>query len=116
MAHQNTDSTAAASQNAASDRQVPNDRAVEEHVSVRPEPKSYAAPDWRDASLAGPAAGEIATYDDEGDAIDPSLGGSQQGRTHNDREGHAQHLGQGPKTVAANRRIAKTGAADKGRP
>src|SRR5579875_2073951 len=103
MPHQNTDSTSATSQNAASDRSAPNDQGAEQHTSVRPEPSSYAAPDFRDATLAAPAAGEIADYDDEGDAIDQSFGGSQQGRTNNDRGLHAQHLGQGPKTNAANK-------------
>ena len=99
MAHQNTDSTSATSQNAATDRTLPNDMARDEHRSARPEPKSYAAKDVRDATLAGPAAGEVGDY---GDLGEPS-GGIQQGGDHANRGHHTTDRHQGKKTQAAQR-------------
>lgn len=110
MPHQNVTTSDAAAQNAATDRSQPNDQAREQNRAARPEPRSYAATDSADASLAAPAAGEMADYMDEGD----DLGGAavQQGRSHSNRPvaTEARH-GQGPKTVAANRQRLKGGDA-----
>ena len=113
MPHGHTDSTKATAQNAATEETAPNDAGREQHASTRAEPRSYAAEKLGDASLAAPAAGEVGDYAELED--DDALGGgAQQGRTHNDRELHAHGDAQGPKTTAANRRIAQTGSADKG--
>ena len=111
MPHQNTSSSNAAAQNAATDPAEPNDQAREESRSVRPEPRSYAAESFEDASLAPPAAGEVAEYMDEGDPLDAP--GAQSGRNHTNRPGRTEAARtQGPKTRAGNRRIVKTGRAD----
>jgi hypothetical protein len=99
MPHQRPDSTSATSQNAATERQQPSDQAREDHASVRPEAKTYAAPDVRDSSLAAPAAGEVGDY---ADLAEPS-GGMHQGANHTNRELHAGNRHQGPKTQAAQR-------------
>ena len=102
MPHQNTDSTKATAQNAATGQQQANDQAAEQDVTANPEPRAYAAPDVRDSTLAPPAAGEMADYMDEGD---PSFG-AQQGANHTNRELHAHDPRadqQGPKTRAANK-------------
>ena len=110
MAHQNTDSTKATAQNAATDPQQVGDRPR----SQRPEADAYVAPDSKDASLAGPAAGEIGDYADEGDELDDSLGEIQQGGNRRDRNLHAHDGEQGPKTRAANRQMSKSGSPDQG--
>lgn len=69
MPHQNVTASKATAQNAATDPRAPNDKGVEENDAVRPEARSYAAPDYRDASLAAPAAGEMGDYADEGEAL-----------------------------------------------
>jgi hypothetical protein len=104
MPHQNTDSTKATAQNAATGQQQANDQAREQQASVSPEPRAYAAPKVEDATLAPPAAGEVADYMDEGD---PSFG-AQQGANNTNRELHAHDprvIQQGAKTRAANKRI-----------
>tara|TARA_R110002167_G_scaffold192921_7_gene395562 strand:- start:7481 stop:7804 length:324 start_codon:yes stop_codon:yes gene_type:complete len=99
MPHQNVEAGKATAQNAATDPRQPNDQARGEHASVRPEPRSYVAPDVKDASLAAPAAGEVAEYMDEGD----DLGGDavQQGRDRTNIAAHSRDPGHGPKTQKA---------------
>lgn len=110
MAHQNTDSQKATAQNAATEPQMPGDQPR----SHRPEPSAYVAPSSKDATLAGPAAGEVGDYADDGDELDDSLGEIQQGGNRVDRNLHAHDDEQGPKTRAANRAMAKSGSADQG--
>jgi hypothetical protein len=99
MPHQNVDAANAAAQNAATDRAMPNDQAREEHASVHPEPRSYAAPDVADASLAPPAAGEVADYMDEGEALEGEL---QSGANRTNIPAHSRDDGHhGPKTTRA---------------
>lgn len=101
MPHQNTTSSNATSQNAVNDPIAPNDQARDQNRSVHAEPRSYAAHDVADSSLAGPAAGEVADYADEGEAL--GMSGQQQGRTHNTRPIRTEaHNGQGKKTRQAN--------------
>jgi hypothetical protein len=118
MPHGHTDSTKATAQNAATEEVAPNDQARDEHAATRAEPRSYTAAHVGDATLAAPAAGEVGDY---AELDDPDLedggalgGGAQQGRTHNDREGHARDHGQGGKTVAANRALSRSGSPDQG--
>jgi len=108
MPHQHTDAASATQQNAVGDRRTTNDKAVGENRAVRPEPRSYAAPDVADATLAAPAAGEMPDYFDDGE---PSLG-AQQGATNTNREAHSHGRLQGRKTVKANRSILKNGRAE----
>jgi Raf kinase inhibitor-like YbhB/YbcL family protein len=110
MPHQNTQSSKAAGQNAATDNPAPNDQAREQNASVRAEPRTYVAPDVEDSTLAPPAAGEVADYMDEGDAL--GADGLQQGGNHGSRPGRTEAgRGQGPKTHEANREIVRTGSA-----
>ena len=102
MPHQNPQSMKATAQNAATEQQPGNDQARSQNRAVRPEPRSYAAADAADATLAPPAAGEMADYMDEGD---PSMG-AHQGRTHTNRDLHAHD-------PRANQQGAKTRAATK---
>jgi hypothetical protein len=89
MPHQNTSSSTATAQNAATDPVKAGDQP--EGNGVRSEPRSYVAADAADASLAPPAAGEVA--DDV-----------QQGSTHANRpERTEEQADQGPKTTGANR-------------
>lgn len=111
MPHQNVQSARATAQNAVTDSGMPNDQAREQHASVRPEPRSYAAPEVGDATLAPPAAGEVADYMDEGDPL--GADDVQQGANHLNRPARTEKLrGQGPKTRAGNRNRVKTGSAD----
>jgi hypothetical protein len=111
MPHQNTTSSKATSQNAATDSVMPNDQAREQHRSSRLEPRSYAAADVADATLAPPAAGEVGDYMDEGDAL--AADGQQQGR---DRIAGSSitdaKRGQGPKTRTANRNLVRRRPAE----
>ena len=110
MPHQNTESATATAQNAANEPHAPNDQAREQHVTTHPEAKSYVAADYRDATLAAPAAGEVADYADDGEPLDEAF---QQGGDHNNRPHRTEVMsGQGPKTRAANARIVKGGSAD----
>jgi hypothetical protein len=102
MPHQNTNSTKATAQNAA----VGSEQNVDKPPSGRTadEPRSYAAPDVAEASVAPPAAGEIPDYMDEGE---PSFG-AHQGVNHTNRELHAKNPKadqQGARTRAANKDI-----------
>ena len=110
MPHGNVDSEKATAQNAATPAEAPNDPARDEHASIRPEPSSYAAADVRDSTVAGPAAGELGDYAD----LDEPSGGMAQGQTHTNREAHAHQRSQGPKTLAANRKLAGSGSPDQG--
>jgi hypothetical protein len=112
MPHQNTQSNQAAAQNAATPSRQPSDNAQGE-LDLRPEPRSYTADSYADASLAPPAAGEVADVMDEGDALgDPGL---QQGGSHADRPVRTEAArGQGPKTEGASRRMARSGSPDQG--
>lgn len=110
MPHQNVSSSDATAQNAATDRTQPNDQARDQRQDVREEPRAYAAPDAKDASLAPPAAGETADFMDEGDDLEGAS--AQQGRTHSNRPDATEaQSGQGPKTTAANRERLKDGDA-----
>jgi hypothetical protein len=108
MPHQRPQSSKATAQNAATEPAAPNDAAREQHRSVRPEPRAYAAPDVADSSLALPAAGEVGDYADDGDALGAS--GLQQGADHTRRPIKTEaDRGQGPKTRMKNADIAKGG-------
>jgi hypothetical protein len=109
MPHQNTQSPKAAAQNAVTDPPAPNDQAREQSVTAHPEPRSYAAPDVADSTLAPPAAGEVGDYMDEGEAL--GVGDMQQGGDRATRPTRTEaQRGQGRKTRAANRRIFKSGS------
>ena len=106
MPHQNVSSSDATAQNAATDRTQRHDQARDQ----RDEPRAYAAPDAKDATLAPPAAGETADFMDEGHDLEG--GATQQGRTHSNRPDATEaQSGQGPKTTAANRERLKDGDA-----
>jgi hypothetical protein len=111
MPHQNVDSSKATAQNAATDPVGPGDQTAAGGENRPPEPSSYAAPDVADSTLAPPAAGEVADYMDEGDALgadDMQLGGTNRNRPRDtDRDS-----GQGPQTRAANRERVRSGSAD----
>lgn len=111
MPHQNTTSPRATAQNSVVGYTPGNDQARDEHATVHPEPRTYAGASVSDSSLAPPAAGEMAEYDDEGEAL--NMAGGQQGRNHANRPMKTEaERGQGPKTRKANRRIVKTGEAN----
>ncbi|MBV9511055.1 MAG: hypothetical protein JO303_12320 [Caulobacteraceae bacterium] len=104
MAHQNTRSERATAQNAAVPSPPPSDQAREQQRSVRSDPRRYAAPDYADAAVAPPAAGEVADYMDEGEAL--STGGVQQGGDRRDRPARTEAArGQGAKTREANHNL-----------
>lgn len=110
MPHQNVSSSDATAQNAATDRDQPKDPGREASAVAPEEPKSYAASDVKDASLAPPAAGEIADAMEEGDDLEGAA--AQQGRTHANRPGKTEaQAGQGPKTVEGNRQRLRNGDA-----
>ena len=111
MPHQNVQSSNATAQNAATDRAGPGDQTRAGGESRRPEPRSYAAPDVTDSTVAPPAAGEMADYMDEGDPL--AADDVQQGSTHANRPERTEKMQQqGPKTRAGNRNRVKTGSAD----
>ena len=93
MPRQNTRSSTATAQNAATDPQPPNDRAVDQNAAVRGEPRSYVAADYRDASVAAPAAGEMADYMDEGEPLDTDVGRQRRQRQPTHRHGGAVQAG-----------------------
>jgi len=93
-------------ENARSGRAVTDDQPAQDgaHVMNRgEEPRSYVAPDYRDATLSGPAAGEVTDFYDEGDAS----GGSQQGRNRNNVPHMKDSDVQGAKTRRRNQEILK---------
>ena len=115
MPHQNVHSSKATAQNAATDPVGPGDQTSagksRPEDARGPEPRSYAAPDVADSSLAPPAAGEVADYMDEGDALaadDVQLGGTNRNRPERTEKMDQQ----GPKTRAGNRNRVKSGSAD----
>jgi hypothetical protein len=112
MPHQNVQSPKATAQNAVEPSREPGDQPQAE-LDLRPEPRSYTASSYADASLAAPAAGEVADYMDEGDALgDP---GVQQGSTHNNRPVRTEaSRSQGATTREANRHLANSGSPDQG--
>ena len=110
MPHQNVHSSKATAQNAVTDPVGPGDQTQAGCEPLRPEPRSYAAPEASESSLAPPAAGEVADYMDEGDPI--GADDVQQGSTHANRPERTEKLrGQGPKTRAGNRDRVKSGSA-----
>jgi hypothetical protein len=103
MPHGNPQADKATAQNAVTDPIAPNHQARGQNRGAHPEPRAYVARDVKDASLAPPAAGEVADYMDEGDAL--GVPGLQQGRNHTRRPQRTEAArGQGPKTRAAIRR------------
>lgn len=114
MPHQNTQSPNATAQNSVTGQTPAADRPEgEQQRSVRPEPRSYAAPNVSDSTLAAPAAGEMADYADDGDAL--GLDDMQQGGSHTRRPVRTEAKGgQGPKTMRANRKMVKSGSPDQG--
>jgi hypothetical protein len=112
MPHQNVQSTDATAQNAVTPSREPGDQPQGE-LDLRAEPRSYTARDYSEATLAAPAAGEVADYMDEGEALGDA--GLQQGSTHNNRPVRTEAAtGQGAKTTAANRELASKGSSDQG--
>ncbi|HAD85558.1 MAG TPA: hypothetical protein DCG71_12085 [Brevundimonas sp.] len=104
MPHQNTSSSSATAQNAVTDPAAPRDQATDQ--DRKEEPRSYAASDVSDSSLAPPAAGEVSDYMDEGEALDGEA--VQQGANHANRPDRTEAMdSQGPKTRAANRDIVQ---------
>ncbi len=113
MPHQNTQSPDATAQNSATEQTTGNDRAAEQSRSAHPEPRSYVAPDVADSTLAAPAAGEMADYADDGDAL--GMDDLQQGGSHSRRPVRTEASnGQGPKTLRATRKMVKSGSPDQG--
>lgn len=111
MPHQNVHSSKATAQNAVTDPIMPSDQARGQKAALHPEPRSYAAPDVSDSTVAPPAAGEVADYMDEGDPI--GADDVQQGATNANRPERTEKLrGQGPKTRTGNRNRIKSGSAD----
>ena len=112
MLHGDVDSEKATAQNAVTEPETsgPDDQGRGGSVEAHGEATAYAAADFRDATLAAPAAGEVG---DDADLDEPS-GGMAQGRTHTHREAHAHPPEQGPRTVAANRAAAGGGSPDQG--
>ena len=112
MPHQNVQSPKATAQNAATPSRESSDEAQGE-LDLRTEPRSYAAPELSGSTLAAPAAGEMADYMDEGDALDQA--DVQQGGTHANRPARTEAVrGEGPKTLAANRKMSHAGSSDQG--
>ena len=115
MPHQNVDSANATAQNAATDPVGPGDQTEagksRPDAARPPEPHSYAASNFAESTLAPPAAGEVADFMDEGDALDAD--DVQLGGTNRNRPADTEHdRGQGRKTREANRNIARTGTAE----
>lgn len=115
MPHQNVHSANATAQNAATDPVGPGDQTEagksRPDRARPPEPHTYTAGDVREATLAPPAAGEVADFMDEGDPLDAE--NVQLGGTHRDRPRTTEiDTGQGPKTRAGNRQKVRTGTAD----
>ncbi|MEJ6790471.1 hypothetical protein BrevBR_13050 [Brevundimonas sp. BR2-1] len=112
MPHQNVDSSSATAQNAATDPAAPGGPAGDPtDARAGREPRSYAASDVTDSSLAAPAAGEVADYMDEGDAL--AADDVQSGGNHRNRPERTEAMSdQGPKTTAGNKERLKSGSAD----
>lgn len=108
MPHQNVEAGKATAQNAATDPIAPNDQGRGQSAELHPEPRTYAAPDVVDSTLAPPAAGEVADYMDEGDALDGDEVHS--GRDRTNIAGHSRDTDHhGAKTHAAIQKQLKGG-------
>ncbi|HAC01972.1 hypothetical protein [Brevundimonas diminuta] len=104
MPHQNTSSSTATSQNAATDPEAPQDQPTEK--DLKSEARSYAAASLSESTLAPPAAGEVADYMDEGQLLEGEA--VQQGSNHMNRPERTEAMDrQGPKTQAANKDIVR---------
>ncbi len=104
MPHQNTSSSTATAQNAATDPAAPRDQPTDQ--DRKEEPRTYTASEVADSSLAPPAAGEVSDYMDEGDALEGEA--VHQGANHTNRPDRTEAVdSQGPKTRAANRDIVQ---------
>ena len=77
---------------------------------ARPDPTDPRLKSSEVAGLAPPAAGEVGDYDDDGEAS----GGMQQGADRTRRPEKDAARGQGPKTLAENRRMVRSGSPDQG--
>lgn len=99
MPHQNVEAGKATAQNAATDPTGPGDQTGREHGPADAEPRSYAAPDVADSTVAPPAAGETADFADEGE----DLGGAEfhTGRDRTNVAAHSRFDTPGPKTRQA---------------
>lgn len=104
MPHQNTSSSTATAQNAATDPAAPRDQPTDQ--DRKEEPRTYTASGVADSSLAAPAASEVSDYMDEGDALEGEA--VHQGANHTNRPDRTEAVdSQGPKTRAANRDIVQ---------
>lgn len=111
MPHQNVESSNAAAQNAVTDPSSKNARQPDGDGPDRSEPRSYAASDVADSTLAPPAAGEVGDFMDEGDAL--GADDVQQGGTNRNRPHRTEVMDdQGPKTIEGNQERLKSGSAD----
>ena len=111
MPHQNVESSVAAAQNAATDPSSKNGQQPDGEGPERSQPRSYAAPDVADSTLAPPAAGEVGDFMDEGDAL--AADDVQQGRTNLNRPHRTEVTQQqGAKTREGNQQRVQTGSAD----
>jgi hypothetical protein len=111
MPHQNVHSSKATAQNAATDPAGPGDQTQAGGEALRPEPRSYAAPDVAESTLAPPAASEVADFMDEGDAL--SADDVQLGSTHRNRPDRTEKMDQqGTRTREGNRNRVRGGSAD----
>lgn len=112
MPHHTVDPSKPAAGKAAVDPDAPEDPSAAQQASARTEPRTYAAHDVRDSSLALPAAGEISDYMDEGDAL--GADDVQQGSDHRNRPDRTEATNlQGPKTLAGNREKLESGSDEK---
>jgi hypothetical protein len=103
-----------AAENAATDPVAPQVPGSKAPLTDRPEPRSYAAPDPADATLAPPASGEVGEFADEGDPIDPRFGEVQMGGNRNNIASKDLASPQGRKTVEANRAKLKRAPGTEG--
>jgi hypothetical protein len=111
MPHQNVHSSKATAQNAVADPVGPGDQTQAGGESLRPEPRSYAASDVTESTLAPPAAGEVADFMDEGDPL--GADDVQLGSTNRNRPERTEKMDQqGPKTREGNRNRVRSGSAD----
>jgi hypothetical protein len=105
MPHQNVHTSKATARKGATDEQTGREG------GRRDETRSYAEAELTNTSLAAPAAGEMADYMDEGEAL--GADDVQQGANHTNRHvRHEPRTIQGRKTIEGNRQRLKTGSAD----
>ena len=105
MPHQNVEAGKATAQNAATDPVGPGDQTGRDQGRDGAEPRSYAAADAADSTLAPPAAGEMADFADEGE----DLGGAEfhTGRDRTNVAAHSRSDTPGEKTHQANQERIK---------